>query len=86
MISSFQSSIDVMLDPFGECLTPEIAQRIVDIRAPDSLRERVQELAEKSSADGLTDAERQEYEFIDVMNSKLAILQAKARRLLRNPA
>ena len=86
MISSLQSSLDVMLDPFGECLTPEIARRIVDIQAPDSLRERVQELADKSSANALTEAERQEYEFIDTMNAKLAILQAKARRLLRNSA
>ncbi len=41
MIASLQASIDVMLDPFGKC------------RGPDSLRERVQELADESRADVL---------------------------------
>lgn len=72
-----------MLEPFEDCLTPEIARRLVAIRAPEGLSDRVQELANKNSANTLTGSERQEYEDIAAVNTRLAILQAKARALLR---
>ena len=80
----FQSSLDQMLAPFEECLSPEVATKIVDIHAPEALVKRIQELADKGSSNALTDAEAQEYDCINSINTKLAILQAKARRLLQS--
>ena len=71
-----------MLEPFEDCLTPEIARRIVAIRAPEDLSDRIQELADKNSANALSGSERQEYEDIAAVSTRLAILQAKARALL----
>ena len=51
---------------------------------PEALVKRIQELADKGSSNALTDAEAQEYDCINSINTKLAILQAKARRLLQS--
>ena len=53
-------------------------------RGDDSLRARIEELASKSTEGELTDSERAEYEGYIQANKFIAILQAKAKKLLDN--
>jgi hypothetical protein len=73
-----------LLQPLGDCITPEVAQRIVDLRAPASVQKRVEQLAAKSSEGTLDEIERQEYEALVSSGNFIAILQSKARTLLKN--
>jgi hypothetical protein len=73
---------DRLLDPVARCFTPEVAQRIADLRADAPTQARIDELAAKCREGLLTEAERREYgayvEAIDL----IGILQAKARGIL----
>ncbi len=51
-------------------------------RGDDSLRNRIDELAERNTEGKLTDEERAEYEGYVRANKFVATLQAKARKLL----
>ena len=51
-------------------------------RGDEALRARIEELANKNTEDELTDAERAEYEGYVQANKFIAILQAKAKKLL----
>jgi hypothetical protein len=76
------SSLDQFLDPISGCLTPQVAQRIVDWRPTDALRSRIEELGRKANEGILTPEEDAEYrDYIDE-GDVIALLQAKARRLL----
>ena len=80
------SSLDRFLDPEDGCLTPEVARRIVDWRPDDQLRKRIDELGHKANEGTLTPDEDEEYrEYIDE-GDVIALLQAKARRLLSRSA
>lgn len=73
-----------LLDPLGECMTPDVARRIVDLRAPAPVQQRVEELAAKASDGTLNEAEREEYEAFVSAGNFIAILQSKARTLLKD--
>ena len=73
-----------MLDPIGACLTPEMADRLVRLRAPESVAARMEDLARKSEEGTLSDDEREEYDAFVSAGNFIAILQSKARRLLKN--
>lgn len=74
--------LDRLLDPVARCLTPEVARRLVDLRADDEPQARLDELADKANDGELTDAERDEYEaFVRTINF-ITMLQLKARALL----
>ncbi len=79
-----------ILEPLAECLTPEIAQEIVKLRADSVLQTRVTDLANKNTEGTLTEEERSEYESYVHATNCISILQAKARKLIRqtklNPA
>jgi hypothetical protein len=76
------SSLDKILDPINGCLTPQVAQRIVDWRPDESLRKRIEELGRKADEGTLSPDEDAEYrDYIDE-GDMIALLQAKARRLL----
>lgn len=71
--------LDRVLDPLSQCLTTDVAQRIAALRASDEVQQRIDELADKSSAGTLSGQERTEYEtWVRVINF-LSVLQAKAR-------
>jgi hypothetical protein len=74
--------LDEMLDPLSHCLTPDAARRIVELRATPEAQRRIEELADKANQGQLSDDERQEYQTYIVASNLIAILQAKARRLL----
>ena len=75
--------LDRLLEPFAVCLTPDVAAKVADLRADDTMQDRIDYLAERSNEGLLTPEERKEYagylHAIDV----IAVLQAKARSVLR---
>ena len=76
------SIIDRLLEPIGQCLTPEVARRIADLRADTALQARVDELADKANRGTLTDDERSEYEQYVRFSQFVTLLQIKARGVL----
>jgi hypothetical protein len=78
--------LDELFDPVGECLTPDVARRLVGVRASPGVQARLDELAEKSSDGTLTADERRAYEsYLRAVNF-IGVLQAKARALLASEA
>ena len=75
-------ALDRLLDPISRCLTTEVAQQLVDLRADPALQERLDLLADKNTEGELSPEERAEYETYVRALDFIAILQAKARRLL----
>ncbi|HUG67310.1 MAG TPA: hypothetical protein VMM76_06145 [Pirellulaceae bacterium] len=60
------------------------ARSLVDYRADETLQCRIEELARKCNEGALTEDERSEYEGYVRANNFIAILQAKARKVLAN--
>ncbi len=83
-MSTAHSVLDELLDPIGACLTPEVAERLAQLRAPESVQARMEELAKKSEEGALSDPEREEYEAFVSAGNFVAVLQSKARRLLED--
>ena len=79
---STASVAEQMLQPVTDCLTPEVAERIVSAHLGAQTQARIDELAAKANRGTLSDDERAEYaqfvEYIDLVG----IIKAKARRLL----
>ena len=76
------TTLDRFLRPFAECLTPEVAQRIVDLELGPHSQSRLDGLAAKANEGHLTDNERQEYEeFVEGIDL-MGILKARARTVL----
>jgi hypothetical protein len=74
--------LDRVLDPFADCLTPEVAERIVRLRADAKTQARLDELADRANEGRLTLREKAEYDkYLEAFHF-ITILQAKARRLL----
>ena len=71
-----------MLAPVSDCFTPEVARRFLQLRADPHLQARIDALADKSTEGELTEEERSEYETYVRAGNLIAILQAKARKLL----
>ena len=74
--------LEQLFDPVGECLTREVAGRLVKLRANTAVQNRLDELADKNTAGALTAEELAEYDsYVRGMNF-IAVLQAKARNVL----
>jgi hypothetical protein len=71
-----------ILAAVGKCLDRHSAEALIQVRADQQMRERIEELANKSTEGMLTPEERDEYEALVRVGNFVAILQAKARRLL----
>jgi hypothetical protein len=76
------STLDQFLDPTTGCLTPQIAQRIVEWQPDPKVRDRILELGRKAEEGTLTTEEDAEYERYIEDGDVIALLQAKTRRLL----
>ena len=74
--------LDRVLDPFTDCLTPEVARRIAGVRADTQTQTRFDELADKAIEGQLSETERAEYDKFREAFHFVTILQAKARNLL----
>jgi len=69
-------------DPILRFFTVEQARAIAEFRGDDSLEARIAELAAKCNEGELTPGEQAEYEAYVRANKFIALLQAKARKLL----
>lgn len=78
--------VDRLLDPLARSFTPEVAQQIAHLRADPAAAARIAELAGKCNEGTLSDEERAEYEAAVPVSNFIAILQAKARALLKEHA
>jgi hypothetical protein len=78
--------LDRLLDPLSRILTPEVAQRLARLRCDPKAQLRISKLARKCNEGELTDAERSEYEAYVYAIDFIAMLQAKARALLKRSA
>lgn len=74
--------LDRFLDPLAESLSPDVARRIVALRAAPDVQARAEELAAKANAGTLNSEEEAEYrEFVEAVDI-VSIIQAKARHYL----
>lgn len=64
-------------------LTPEVARFLLSMQLPSSDENRVDELSAKARAGSLTDGETQELDSYLHIGSLLAVIQSKARLLLK---
>jgi hypothetical protein len=76
--------LERLLDPIGRGLTPEVAQQLAGLQADPAVQARVEALADQCTAGQLPAAERVAYETSVRALECIAVLQAKARRVLRN--
>jgi hypothetical protein len=79
---STATHLDQFLDPLAEALSPEVAKRIVELRATQAQQARIDELASKANEGSLSEAEDAEYKDIIEAVDILSIIQLKARRFL----
>jgi hypothetical protein len=74
--------LEELIEPVARCFTPEVARRILDLRASPTLQAKLDELADKCSEGTLTPDDRQLYEsYVRGMNF-IGVLQARARAQL----
>jgi len=78
-------TIDRMLEPLAACFTPEVAQRIVDVRVDDPLTlQRLEKLRTKANDGTLGDTEKEEYEAFVEANDVLMLIKDQARSVLQH--
>ena len=80
--SSNSAVLDRAFEPLAECFTTEVAGRIAALRATPEVQNRIDELADKSSAGTLSIEERAEYEAWVRNINVIEVLQAKARKIV----
>ena len=85
-MSTASIHLDRLLEPLADCLSLDVAAKIADLRADPGMQERIDYLAERSNEGLLTPAEREEYTGYLHAVDVVAVLQAKARSLLRKEA
>jgi len=78
------SYLDQFLDPMADAFTPEVARRIVELRAEPTLQAHIDALADKASRGTLTPEEERDYRSCIEAADIIGIIQAKARRFLAN--
>ena len=81
-----RNSVAGLMDQLGECLTPEVARRIADLRAAPEIQQRIATLADKCSEGELTPEEESEYDALVNVGTFIALLQARARKVAGRPA
>lgn len=78
-------TIDRILEPVAACLTPEVAQRIIEIQLDDpSTLQRLEYLREKANEGTISPEERSEYENFVEGNDLLMLIKDQARSSLEN--
>ena len=79
---STQTVFERVLTAVGQCLDRQSAEALLRLRAETEMQGRIEELADKCTEGRLTPEERDEYDALIRVGNFVAILQAKARRLL----
>jgi hypothetical protein len=78
------SLLEGLLDPIERVLTPEVARQLVVLQADPAVQGRLEELADRCTEGELSAEERAEYETYVRAIECVAVLQAKARRMLQH--
>jgi hypothetical protein len=78
--------LDRILDPVADAFTPELARKLVGLRADAELEAHINALREKANEGTLTAQEDAEYKAVVEMIDMVSIIQAKARRYLAQHA
>lgn len=81
-MATVEHYLDRYLDPVTQAFSPEVAQKILDLKPDDGVLAHVEELGEKSNSGTLTETERDEYRSLADTGTLVALLKAKARRFL----
>ena len=81
-VNSAHAAFERVLAAVGQCLDRQSAEALLRLRADREMQGRIEELADKCTEGRLTSEERDEYEALIRVGNFVAILQAKARRLL----
>jgi|LakMenEpi03Aug12_release.lakeMendotaPanAssembly.Ray.scaffolds.fasta_scaffold1474709_1 hypothetical protein len=80
------SALELLMSPVTDCLDEASLRALVELRAYPEAADRIRVLAEKCNEGELSVAERAEYETCVMFGNFLGVLQAKARRKLRDSA
>jgi len=81
-MATVEHYLDRYLDPVTQAFSPDVAQKILDLKPDEGVLAHVQELGEKSNSGTLTEAERNDYQSLADVGTLVALLKAKARRFL----
>ena len=76
------AAFDRATQPVLKLLNEDQARKIIDFHGDEELQRRIEELATKANEGELTEEELAEYQGYAQANTFIAVLQAKARRLL----
>ena len=79
------STLDQLLDPLAECITPEVARRIAELQTSSTTMARLEYLRLKANEGALSPEELSEYEELVDGIDLLSILKAKSREILDAP-
>ena len=74
--------LEASLEPVGRSLNPEAALKLLELKAPSLLQERIDALADRCGEGVASDEELSEYDSMIHAANVIAILQAEARRVL----
>jgi hypothetical protein len=83
-IAQTDATLDRLVGPLGDCLTPESARRLLALKADRKLQARMDYLADRCNDGLLTSQEHAEYSSYVKFGTFVAILKSKARQLLAN--
>ncbi|MCH7753269.1 MAG: hypothetical protein IH898_14100 [Planctomycetes bacterium] len=81
-MATVEHYLDRYLDPVAQAFSPDVAQKIIDLRPDDGVLARVEQLGEKSDSGTLSVTEQNEYQSLADAGTLIALLKAKARRFL----
>jgi hypothetical protein len=76
--------LERILTPLTRCLTPEVAQALLDLRVDAETQAQIDELADKCTEGELSAEERAEYAAYVAAINLVSLMQAKARAWLRD--
>jgi hypothetical protein len=83
MATAFDTAaFDAGTDPILQFFTPEQARRLIAFRGDAAIQARFEDLAARNTEGLLSEEERAQYEGYVRANKFIAILQAKARKLV----
>jgi hypothetical protein len=74
--------VDRLVDPLGDCLTPESARRLLALKPDPKLQRKIDEMASRHTEGKLSPAEEAEYGRYVSYATFIAILKSKARQIL----
>jgi hypothetical protein len=85
MMDQVLQMLDRLLEPVGLALDGPAARKLLSLRADSQTQARMDELAERCTEGELTSDEQIECESLVSAAGMIAILQAKARKVLATP-